>query len=94
MVTTAKVNLHLWAGIFVGRVKELTRVTEINTKIVQSNSLKLVLISVTRVNSLTRPTKIPTLSGSPWRPSPFDFQFIFSFSIPTPRGIAIFRDVL
>ena len=52
----------LWGGIFVRHVKELTRVTEINTKIVQSNFLKLVLISVTRVSSLTRPTKIPALN--------------------------------
>ena len=54
----------IWAGVFVGRVKELTRVTEINTKLVQSNSLNLVLISVTHVNSLTRPTKIPALESN------------------------------
>ena len=46
-----------WGGIFVGHVKELTRVSEINTNFKKFDWFILVLISVTRVNSLTRPTR-------------------------------------
>ena len=59
LVDTRRVESLFRAGIFVGRVKELTRVTEINTKSKEFDWTILVLISVTRVNSLTRPTKIP-----------------------------------
>ena len=51
-----------WAGIFVRHVKELTRDTEINTKIVQSISLDFMSISVSSVNSLTCRTKTPSLN--------------------------------
>ena len=46
-------------GIFVRHVKELTRVTEINTNFKIFDWTILVLISVTCVSSLTRRAKIP-----------------------------------
>ena len=50
-----------WAGIFIGRAKEPTHVTETNTKSKEFDWTILVSISVTRANPPTRPTKTPAL---------------------------------